>query len=94
MVPEDTADRRDPDQVLVRIDERADRFSRRLNSAAAKNALAVFKISFARFVSASSFFRALISSCLAFVNPAFSPASTRARSIQPRIVSMGMPVKS
>src|SRR5690606_26245899 len=94
VVLQDAANRLDPEQSLVRIDVSDDHFKRRSSSAAAKNALAVLRISFARISSATSLRKALISSRSALVTPGFSLASTRARSTQPRIVSIGIPVKS
>lgn len=87
MVLEDAADLLDPEQSLVPIDEGDDHFKRRPYSAAAKCAIAIFRITFARFSYAFSLRKAPVSSRSALVTPGFFLASSRARSSQPRIVS-------
>src|SRR5665648_992138 len=81
------ADRLDPETVLVLVDVLDDHFSRRSSSAAAKNADAVRKISFARRSSRFSRSSSATRCASAVVVPARSPASTSAWLTHPRNVS-------
>src|SRR5699024_1780826 len=88
------ADRRDPEPQLVGVDVVDDHLTRRSRSAAAKNADAVLRISFARFSSAFSL-RSLSSSTFSVdVTPGRSTASTSSRSIQFRRVAWLIPSSS
>src|SRR3954465_3367443 len=84
---EHMADRLDPEAVGVRGDVVADQRSRRSSSAAAKNADAVLRISFARRSSATSRRSALASSDASVVTPGRTPESISSRSVQLRSVA-------
>jgi len=81
------ADRLVPEAVLEVFDVGDDYLSRRSSSAAAKNADAVRKISFARRSSAFSRLKVCSSTATSFDTPGRRPVSTSICSIQPRIVS-------
>lgn len=94
VVLEDAAGRLAPLVTLVRIDVSDDHPKLRSSSGAARSTLSILRISFARFSFATSFRQDLILSRSAVDMLGFSLASTRARSSQPRMVAIGMPVGS
>ncbi len=91
MLGEHAADRLDPEQVTVIIDER-DHHGSRGSSSRAKNEDAANRISFARLSSLTSASRALILAASPEVTPGRSPASIEACFAQPRNVSEFTPV--
>ncbi len=87
MLGEHGADRLDPETGAVLIDVIEDQRSRRSSSAAAKNADAVFKVSFALRSSAFSRSSSLILTLISVGTPGRSPRSISSRLIHPRKVS-------